>query len=64
METQPDPDNEKRRLTPQVQSHLGKQLQTMYADIVAQGVPERLAALIRRLDDQTAPTAAAPTSKA
>ena len=37
-------------LTPEIQSRIGHQLRAMYDDVVRQGVPERFAELIRRLD--------------
>ena len=42
-------------LTPEIQSRIGHQLRAMYDDVVRQGVPERFAELIRKLD---APAAA------
>ena len=37
-------------LTPEIQSRIGHQLRAMYDDVVRQGVPERFADLVRRLD--------------
>jgi len=37
-------------LTPEIQSRIGHQLRAMYDDVVRQGVPDRFADLIRRLD--------------
>jgi len=37
-------------LTAEIQSRIGHQLRAMYDDIVRQGVPERFAELVRKLD--------------
>ena len=37
-------------LSPEIQSRIGHQLRAMYDDVVRQGVPERFAELIRKLD--------------
>lgn len=37
-------------LTPEIQARIGHQLRAMYDDVVRQGVPDRFAELIRRLD--------------
>ena len=54
------------RLGRRVMRAIGRQLRKLYADIVAEGVPERFAAILRRLDDpnsQDEPTPpAAPAS--
>jgi hypothetical protein len=42
-------------LNAEIQARIGHQLRAMYDDVVRQGVPERFAELIRKLD---APTAA------
>lgn len=39
-------------LTPEIQSRIGHQLRAMYDDVVRQGVPDRFADLIRKLDSQ------------
>jgi Anti-sigma factor NepR len=44
-------------LTTEIQARIGHQLRAMYDEVVRQGVPDRFAALIRRLDE---PGAAAP----
>ena len=44
------PPGGKGGLTPEIQSRIGHQLRAMYDDVVRQGVPERFAELIRRLD--------------
>jgi hypothetical protein len=38
-------------LGPTIMAALGQQLRVTYADIVAEGVPEHLAAILRRLDE-------------
>ncbi len=38
-------------LGPDVRRAIGRELRVMYADIIAEGVPERFAAILRRLDD-------------
>jgi hypothetical protein len=35
-----------------VQTKIGEQLRVMYDDVVRQGVPDRFADLLKRLDDQ------------
>ncbi|MBK3660841.1 hypothetical protein JJE66_06180 [Bradyrhizobium diazoefficiens] len=37
-------------LTPEIQSRIGHQLRAMYDDVVRQGVPDRFAELIKKLD--------------
>ena len=37
-------------LTAEIQSRIGHQLRAMYDDVVRQGVPDRFADLIRKLD--------------
>jgi hypothetical protein len=37
-------------LSAEIQSRIGHQLRAMYDDVVRQGVPERFAELIRKLD--------------
>lgn len=44
----------------QVQAKIGQQLRAMYDDVVDQGVPDRFADLLKRLDDTAGSTA--PTS--
>lgn len=41
-------------LNAEIQSRIGHQLRAMYDDVVRQGVPERFADMIRRLDSQDA----------
>ena len=38
-------------LNAEVQARIGHQLRSMYDDVVRQGVPDRFAELIRKLDD-------------
>jgi hypothetical protein len=38
------------RLNAEIQSRIGHQLRAMYDDVVRQGVPDRFAELIRKLD--------------
>ena len=38
-------------LDPYTVAYLGRQLRAMYADIVAEGVPERFAEILRKLDE-------------
>ena len=47
-------------LTAEIQSRIGHQLRAMYDDVVRQGVPDRFADLIRKLDG---PEAAAEIAK-
>jgi hypothetical protein len=47
-------------LNSEIQSRIGHQLRAMYDDVVRQGVPDRFAELIRKLDG---PDAAEPTAK-
>ena len=37
-------------LNPEIQARIGHQLRSMYDDVVRQGVPDRFAELIRKLD--------------
>jgi hypothetical protein len=36
----------------EIQSKIGEQLRAMYDDVVSQGVPDRFADLLKRLDEQ------------
>jgi hypothetical protein len=38
------------RLGPEIRSRIGRQLRAMYDDVVSQGVPDRLADLLKNLD--------------
>jgi hypothetical protein len=48
-------------LNAEIQSRIGHQLRAMYDDVVRQGVPDRFAELIRKLDG---PEAVAQTAQA
>jgi hypothetical protein len=51
-------------LNAEIQSRIGHQLRAMYDDVVRQGVPDRFAELIRKLDPpQEAANAADQTAK-
>jgi hypothetical protein len=47
-------------LNTEIQSRIGHQLRAMYDDVVRQGVPDRFAELIRKLDG---PESAEPAAK-
>jgi len=40
-------------LSREVVAHLGRELRQRYADIIAEGVPEPLAEILRKLDEPT-----------
>lgn len=44
-------DSKPAKLGREVQARLGQQLRAMYDDVVNQGVPDRFADLIKRIDD-------------
>jgi len=44
-------ENKPPALEPAVMRTIGRELRAMYADIIAEGVPERFAEILRRLDD-------------
>jgi hypothetical protein len=46
-------------LNSEIQSRIGHQLRAMYDDVVRQGVPDRFADLIRKLDEPGAKAAVA-----
>ena len=48
-------------LNAEIQSRIGHQLRAMYDDVVRQGVPDRFAELIRKLDGPEAATQTANT---
>ncbi len=50
-------------LNAEIQSRIGHQLRAMYDDVVRQGVPDRFAELIRKLDTPEAGTGGDPTAK-
>jgi hypothetical protein len=43
-------------LTTEIQARIGHQLRSMYDEVVRQGVPDRFADLIRKLDEPAAAT--------
>ena len=50
-------------LSAEIQSRIGHQLRAMYDDVVRQGVPDRFAELIRKLDTPEGGAGGAPTAK-
>jgi Anti-sigma factor NepR len=50
-------------LNAEIQSRIGHQLRAMYDDVVRQGVPDRFAELIRKLDGPDAAAQIDPTAK-
>ena len=50
-------------LNAEIQSRIGHQLRAMYDDVVRQGVPDRFAELIRKLDAPEGGTGGDPTAK-
>ena len=48
-------------LNTEIQARIGHQLRAMYDDVVRQGVPDRFADLIRKLDDPNGTPSAAKT---
>lgn len=49
-------------LNSEIQSRIGHQLRAMYDDVVRQGVPDRFAELIRKLDEPGAKAAVADST--
>src|SRR5690242_11964968 len=49
------PPHERGRLSQDIQRRIGLQLRAMYTDVVNEGVPDRFAELIRRLDKHHKP---------
>jgi Anti-sigma factor NepR len=49
------PPQERGRLSQDIQRRIGLQLRAMYTDVVNEGVPDRFAELIRRLDKHDKP---------
>ena len=47
------------QLTREIQARIGHQLRAIYDDVVRQGVPDRFAELIRKMDEPSAPAPAA-----
>jgi hypothetical protein len=50
-------------LNAEIQSRIGHQLRAMYDDVVRQGVPDRFAELIRKLDAPEGDAGGDPTAK-
>jgi hypothetical protein len=50
-------------LNAEIQSRIGHQLRAMYDDVVRQGVPDRFAELIRKLDTPEGGGGGDPTAK-
>ena len=50
LKSQPGKPGKQGGLNAEIQSRIGHQLRAMYDDVVRQGVPERFAELIRKLD--------------
>jgi Anti-sigma factor NepR len=50
-------------LNAEIQSRIGHQLRAMYDDVVRQGVPDRFADLIRKLDAPEGGAGGDPTAK-
>jgi hypothetical protein len=50
-------------LNAEIQSRIGHQLRAMYDDVVRQGVPDRFAELIRKLDTPEGSAGGDPTAK-
>jgi hypothetical protein len=50
-------------LNAEIQSRIGHQLRAMYDDVVRQGVPDRFAELIRKLDTPEGGPGGDPTAK-
>jgi hypothetical protein len=48
-------------LNAEIQSRIGHQLRAMYDDVVRQGVPDRFAELINKLDTADTPPETAPS---
>ena len=50
LKSQPGKPGKQGALNAEIQSRIGHQLRAMYDDVVRQGVPDRFAELIRKLD--------------
>ncbi len=62
MNAQDSPKPSKGGLNPEIQARIGHQLRALYDDVVRQGVPDRFADLIRKLDSQEAADAVRRTN--
>jgi hypothetical protein len=49
-----------KKLSSDIKARIGQQLRAMYSDVVSQGVPERFADILRKLDDKNSGAPAAP----
>ena len=47
----------KRGLDREIQNQIGRQLRSLYVDVVQEGVPDRFTELLQRLDEQELPEA-------
>jgi hypothetical protein len=54
MNAQENLKTNKGGLNPEIQARIGHQLRALYDDVVRQGVPDRFADLIRKLDSSEA----------
>jgi hypothetical protein len=53
MDLQEAESNPMAQLSPDVKAKIGQQLRLMYGEVVNQGVPDRFAEILRRLDPPT-----------
>jgi hypothetical protein len=51
MQTDPNGEKPHSGLNREIQSKIGQQLRAMYDDVVQEGVPDRFADLLRRIDN-------------
>jgi hypothetical protein len=42
-----------KKLGSEIKAKIGQQLRTMYADVVDQGIPDRFAEILRKLDEKS-----------
>jgi hypothetical protein len=42
-----------KKLGSEIKAKIGQQLRTMYADVINQGVPDRFAEILRKLDEKS-----------
>ena len=57
------PKAKKRGLDREIQNQIGRQLRSLYVDVVQEGVPDRFAELLQRLDEQELPEAQSSSDK-
>ena len=55
LKSQPGKPAKQGGLNAEIQSRIGHQLRAMYDDVVRQGVPDRFAELIKKLDTSESP---------